>query len=324
MRRFITRRLLVGATLLWFLATLTFALVQIAPGDPIDYYSDPRIPPEQVANLKASFGLDDSIWTQYVRWLRGVAVGDWGISFNFHEPPMDVILRVLPATSLLAFAALALGYGIGLGAGFWAGVSPNSLADRALRLASLTVYSLPTFWLGLMLILLFSGTLRMAPGSGMRSAFADDLALGAQVLDVMAHLALPALTLALPIATVVARLLRSSLLDVLQQDYIRNARSRGLSESRVLLRHALKNCLGPLVQLLGLQLPALLGGALMVEYVFSWPGLGALAIDAIEARDYPLVLASTVFTGTLVILGSLAADLIHAWIDPRVRDGVLS
>ncbi|MEM6703420.1 MAG: ABC transporter permease, partial [Acidobacteriota bacterium] len=187
-------------------------------------------------------------------------------------------------------------------------------------LLSLTVYSVPTFWLGLMMILLFSGVLGIAPASGIQSPFAEDLPPLRRALDTLAHLALPALTLGLPIATYVARLLRSALLDTLDQPYIRNARARGLSETRVLWGHALRNCLGPLIQALGILLPALLGGAYLVEYVFSWPGLGTVSLRAIQSRDYPLVLATTLYTGGLVILGTLCADLLNAWLDPRVHE----
>ena len=325
MRRYVLRRLLAGAVLLWFVVTLTFVLIQAAPGSPIDYFMDARVPTSQMDRLREVYGLDQPLLVQYLRWLRnGLFAGHWGVSFFFQEPPEEVIARALPATMLLAFAAMIAGYAMGVGAGIWAASRPGSLIDRGLRLLSLSFYSVPAFWLGLMMILVFSGFLRLAPAGGMSSPFAGDLPWGQRALDTLAHLALPALTLALPISTVVARLLRSSLLDVLGQDFIRNARSRGVGELRILSRHALKNCLGPLVQVAGVQLPALLGGALVVEYVFSWPGLGRATITAIEARDYPLVLAITVFTGALVILGNLVADLVHAWLDPRVREGGLA
>lgn len=315
------RRLIVGAVLLWFVATLAFVLIQVAPGNPVDIFTDPRIPTDQIKRIEAFFGFDQPIHTQYLRWLGNVVTaGDFGVSFFHLAPPGEVIRRNLAPTVLLAAAALLIGYSLGVFAGLWTAQRPDSLADRLLRLLSLTIYSVPTFWLGLMLILLFSGVLGIAPASGIQSPFAEDLPLLRRALDTLAHLALPALTLGLPIATYVARLLRSALLDTLEQPFIRNARARGLSETRILWGHALRNCLGPLVQALGILLPALLGGAYLVEYVFSWPGLGTVSLRAIESRDYPLVLATTLYTGGLVILGNLGADLLHAWIDPRVHE----
>ena len=319
--RFLLRRGGAALVLLLLVLSATFALLHLAPGDPTQLVASPRIPPEQRAQLRRIYGLDRSLATQYFAWLGAAARGDWGISFVHHRPVTDVISRALPPSLLLAGAALPLEAGLALALGVAAARRRGRGADHVIRALSLVVYSLPVFWLGLMAILTLAVRWPLFPASHLRSVDAAALPPLAAALDVLRHLALPALVLALSNAGGLARFVRNGMIEALSQDYVRTARAAGISERRVVWRHALPNTLAPLIQILGLQLPLLLSGSLIIEVVFSWPGLGRLAYDAVLARDYPLVLATTALAGALVVAGSLLADLLHAAADPRVRHG---
>jgi len=314
------RRLAASAVLLWLVLTLTFFLVHVAPGDPVALFDDPRVPPQQRAHLRQVYGLDRPPLQQYLGWLRSVVLDlDWGSSFVHGRPVRTVLAEALPATVLLAASALLLLYAGGLLLGVLAARHPRGALDQLIRGASLVLYSLPVFWLGLMAILLFSLRWPLFPASHMRSVGAAELPLLLRLLDLARHLALPSLVLAAAAMGGVARFARNALLEVLDQDFIRSARARGLRERRVVWVHALRNAAGPLIQLFGLHFPFLLSGSVVVEVVFAWPGVGRLTYDAILARDYPVVLASTALTAAMVVAGNLLADLLHAWADPRLR-----
>ncbi len=317
--RFVLRRAAAAVVLLALVLTATFLLLHLAPGDPTLLLDNPRIPPAQRAHLRQVYGLDRSLGAQYVSWLAAAARGDWGVSFVHHRPVVSVLADAFPASALLAAAALPLELALGLALGVAAARRRGRAGDHVARVVSLAVYSLPVFWLGLMAILAFSVVWPVLPASHLRSVGAAALSPLRAALDVARHLVLPALVLAISNAGGVARFVRNSLLEQLSQDYVRTARAAGVPERRVVWRHALRNTLPPLVQLVGLQLPMLLGGSLVVEVVFSWPGVGRLAYGAILTRDYPLVLASTALAGVLVVIGSLLADLLQAAVDPRVR-----
>jgi peptide/nickel transport system permease protein len=315
--RYLLRRILVSLFLVWVVLTATFVVLHAAPGDPTERFADPRVPRAQLAELRALYGLDRPLPVQYAAWLAATARFDWGLSFQHQRPVRTVVAERLPATLLLGAAAFSVQVVVGLALGIFAARRPNSLGDHATRVVSLALYSLPGFWLALMLSLLLAGILPVFPSGGMTSTFARDWSMVHRLLDLLAHLALPALALGLPLAAPVARLLRTGLLEELGKDYILAARARGLSERAVFLR-ALRGAAAPLVQVAGLTLPALLGGSVVIEFVFSWPGLGATAYDGILARDYPLVLAATAFTAGLVVAGNLVADVALAALDPRV------
>ncbi len=317
--RFLLRRGAAAAALLLLVLTATFILLHLAPGDPTLILSSPRIPPEQRERLREMYGLDRSLGAQYVSWLTAAVRGDWGMSFVHHRPVVAVIASALPATALLAAAVIPLEAALGLALGVAAARRRDRLLDHALRAVSLIVYSLPVFWLGLMAILLFSVRWPIFPASHMRSVDSAGAGFLQSGVDLARHLALPALVLALSNAGGLARFVRNSMLEALSQDYIRTARAAGVSERRIVWSHALRNTLPPLIQILGLQLPMLLSGSLVVEVVFAWPGVGRLAYDAILSRDYPVVLATTALAGVLVVAGTLLADLFQAAADPRVR-----
>lgn len=324
-RRSLTERLLgrLGAALLllWLVLTTTFFLIHLAPGEPMAVLVPDHGSPEQRARLASALGLDRPLGVQYLHWLGDFVRGDWGTSFSLSRPVSRVIVEALPATLLLGLAATLVDYGVAIPLGVLASRRRNGWFDRLLRWVGLTLYSTPVFWLGLMAILLFSYWFPLFPASHMASVGAENLGLGARMLDLLHHLALPALVLGLAATGGTARFVRNEMIEVMAEDYIRLARAKGISERRVLWRHGFRNALVPLVQLLGVSVPVLLNGTLVVEVVFSWPGLGQRIFQGILARDYPLILGTTAFTAALVIVGSLLADLAHAAVDPRVRRG---
>jgi peptide/nickel transport system permease protein len=245
--------------------------------------------------------------------------GDLGVSLYEQRPAARVAAEALPATLLLAATAVLFEYGGGLLLGIAAARRRGSAADQLIRIVSLVLYSLPTFWLGLMAVLLFSYAWPVLPASHMHSVGAEEMGPLGRLLDLGRHLILPGMVMGLTDAGARARLVRASLIEAMSRDYIRTARAKGLSERRVVWVHGLRTAVIPLVQLLGVALPLLLSGALIVEVVFSWPGLGRLTFTAIQTRDYPLVLCTTAFAGAMVVAGSFAADLALAALDPRVR-----
>ena len=319
MLRAIPGRLVAALVLLWIVLTLTFALLHLAPGDPTRLLVDPRVSPAQQAALQHALGLDQSLPRQYFRWLGSIVLhGDWGVSFSHHEPVSGVIRTALPPTLILTAGALLVQYLMGIGCGVLAAQHHDRPLDHLIRLFTQTLYSLPVFWLGLMAILLLSQTLGWLPSGGMRSAL--PLPGQSEFGDLARHLLLPALVLGAGSAGRIVRLTRNSMLDVLQRDFVRTARAKGASSSRVLWVHGLRNIAPILIHAFGVSLPVLLSGALVTEVVFAWPGLGRVTYDAILARDYPLILATTALAGALVVIGSLIAEWLHLLADPRLRD----
>ena len=309
--------------LLLGIVTLLFFLLHLAPGDPTTAFFNPNISPEVLEQMRRNLGLDRPLPEQYVRWLGAFLRGDFGYSFSQFRPVLDVIADALPNTLLLGGVSLVLVFLVGCTIGVLQATRQYTRTDHVITLVSLFIYSMPGFWLGLVLILLFSSpavpdALRL-PISGMRSLDHEMMTAPARWLDLARHLVLPSIALGIASAAGIARYMRGSMLEVIGQDYIRTARAKGLSERAVVLHHALRNALLPVISLLGLFLPILFGGALVIEVVFSWPGMGRLLYDAIFARDYPVVLAATFLFGALVVVGNLAADLLYALADPRIR-----
>ncbi|MBW8873379.1 MAG: ABC transporter permease [Acidobacteria bacterium] len=318
---FLLRRLAASLLLLLLVLTVLFFLVRRVPGDPTQFGEGSRLTPTQRERLQELYGLKRPLLAQYLDWVSSVSLRfDWGTSLSQQRPVSAALLDALPATAILAFSGLAVEYLLALLLGIAAARRPGSGLDHAIRVGGLLLYSLPIFWLGLMAVLLFAYLWPVLPSSHMHSVDVDLLSPAQSLLDLGRHLVLPALVMGFGVGGGTARYVRARLLEVLGQDYIRTARAKGLSERRVLWVHALRNAAVPIVQLVGVTLPGMLSGALLIEVVFSWPGLGLLAFNAILARDYPLILGATSFSATLVILGNLAADLAHAWLDPVVRN----
>jgi len=317
---FLLRRLAASLLLLLLVLTITFFLLRLMPGDPIHLFEGQRLTPEQQHRLRQIYGLDRPLPEQYWAWISAVGRGDFGVSLSQQRPVSTALLEAFPATALLAFGALAVEYAAAILLGTISARRRESALDRGIRVVTLLLYSQPIFWLGLMAILLFSYVWPVLPAGQMRSVDADLLSPGGRLLDLLRHLALPALISGLSAAGGTARYLRASLIEVMSQDYIRTARAKGLSERRVLWVHGLRNAAVPLIQVFSLTLPVLLSGALITEVVFSWPGIGRLIFNAVLSRDYPLILGATALSATLVVLGNLLADVLHALVDPRVRD----
>lgn len=313
MLRMVIRRLATVVPLVLLVATLTFIVVQAAPGSYADAIDNPRLSPENRELVRARYGLDRPPLEQYLSWLRAVVKGDLGVSFLYKEPVSRVLVRALPPTLLLAGTALMLDLLLGLALALAAVRRPFGLADRATTLLSLGLYGIPSFWLAGILILVFSLLLGWFPPSHMHSVGSHGF------LDLLHHLALPALCLGLVGAAGTARYLRSTLLDVRTSRFMLAARARGLPRWRLLLVHALRPALLPVVTLLGLSLPVLVSGSVVIETVFSWPGMGLVTYNAARARDIPMILGATLVGAAAVILGNLAADLLYAVVDPRAR-----
>jgi len=319
MSRFLAKRLAQSIVLLLIVLTITFFLLHLAPGDPMSRYDDPDISPETIRHIKESLGLDRPLVEQYFKWMGSFARGDFGMSLRYQRPVRGLLAEAIPNTLRLTVAALALHILLGLFLGVLSAAKKYSFFDRVNTIAALFVYSIPSFWLGLMLILVFSLKLGVLPSSHMQSIDTEGFSAAALFLDRARHLALPAFVLGIASAASTARYMRGSMLDVLREDYIRTARAKGLPETRVFLKHALKNAALPIVTIIGLSLPFVFGGAVVVETIFSWPGMGRLAVDAIYARDYPVVLAINFVVAAIVILGNLLTDVAYGLLDPRIK-----
>jgi peptide/nickel transport system permease protein len=292
---------------------ITFAIIQLAPGGPAILLDD-RLTQDDRDQIRRNLGLDRPIPVQYFLWSRALIQGDLGNSYLQREPVMTVITRRFPNTVLLAGVSLALAIIVGIPLGILAATRANSLSDYVSTLFSVVGISVPPFWLGILMIILFSVNLGLLPSAGMYTLG------GARTpLDLAAHLVMPALVMALaPLATVV-RYTRSSMLGVIRLEYVRTARAKGLSNRVVLYRHALRNALVPIVTVIGLQLPQFLGGSVIVERIFAWPGMGRLAADAAFGRDYPVVMGVTVVVTLIVVAANLLTDLLYGFLNPRIR-----
>lgn len=318
MAAYLARRLLAAVPLLLGTTVICFLLLHLAPGDPLSGRLDPRLRPADLARARRDLGLDRPLPVRYVKWLTGVLRGDLGTSLRFRRPVAQLVAERLGPTAALALAAEAVALAVGVPLGVLAAVHRGTWADHLASLGALAGLSVPPFLFGLVLLRTFAlqgGWLptggMVTPGLHLRGA--------AWLADVLRHMLLPALVLGVMSAGAVMRYMRASLLDVLQQDYVRTARAKGLAERVVLYRHALRGALLPVITLLGLSLPDLAGGAVITETLFQWPGLGRLGYTALLERDYPLQMAFLLLTATLTILGNLLADAGYALADPRVR-----
>ncbi len=323
MLKYIVKRLLLLVPLIWGIATATFFIAHLAPGDPMDMYLERRaggrqIDPEVIELIRQKYGLDQPLHIQYVRWLENLVRGDFGESFRHRRPVRDLLAEAIPYTLQLTVLALLLDALIGIALGIFSAVKKDTHLEKAVTVGSLIVYAIPGFWLALMLVMVFSVNLGWFPTSQTRSMDYDFFSLGGKILDRFWHLALPVFVMAVAGAAGTARYMRSRLLDVLNEEYVVAARARGFRERTVIVRHALRNALIPIVTIYGMSLPFLLGGATVIETIFAWPGMGRLAVQAVSGRDYPLIMATTTIAAVLTVLGNLLADIGYAAVDPRV------
>jgi peptide/nickel transport system permease protein len=322
---YVLRRLLGAIPLLIGIATIIFFVLRLAPGDPTSFYFNPNIPPDVIEQLRRNLGLDQPLHIQYVRWITSFFSGDFGYSFAQSRPVRDILLEALPNTLMLTGSALFLVFLIGILIGVLQAVRQYSIFDSVSSVVSLFFYSMPSFWLALMLMLVFSlkahqwGWPIALPPTGITSVDYEFMTAGEKVLDRISHLILPVGTLTLALAAGVARYTRGQMLEIVRQDYIRTARAKGLPERTVIMKHALRNSLLPVITLLGLYLPLLFSGAVFIEVIFAWPGMGRIIVDAIFQRDYPLVMATSFVFAVIVVIGNLIADVLYAVADPRIR-----
>jgi peptide/nickel transport system permease protein len=293
---------------------VVFLTLKAIPGDAAYVLAGPNASAAEIEQVRQALGLDRPVPVQYAAWLSRALQGDLGRSLELHEPVLTLVLSRYGNTLILAVAAMAFAGSVGILAGTLAALRPHSLLDRGVMLITLVANSTPSFWLGLVLILVFSLTLRLLPSSGMSSARGDG-----GPLDLARHLILPAVTLGAISAALIARMTRASLLEVLSQEYVLVARAKGLRERLLVRRHALKNALLPVLTVIGLQMGALLGGAVITETIFSWPGIGLQLYRGIALRDVPLVQGAALVVATNFVLINLAVDLLYAYLDPRIR-----
>jgi peptide/nickel transport system permease protein len=291
---------------------LSYGLMRLAPGGLVAMYANPRINQATIHRLEEQFGLNDPIPVSYVKWLTSAARGNFGISFIDQRPVVDKIAERLPATLELSLAALLLGL-LGIPLGVFAAMHRGSWVDNLVRVFTVVGNAVPHWWLGLMILVVSANTIRIFPLGGMYTQGNDTL------LDRLWHLALPATIAAMGGWIGYSRYMRSEVLEVLGQDFVRTARAKGLGERIILVRHVFRNALIPIVTLMGGVLAALVGGSVLFENTFSWPGIGRMAVQAAFQRDYPVLMALNMFSALLVILGNLLADIAYGWVDPRVR-----
>ncbi len=304
MATYIRRRLLQSVIVVFGVSVLVFFLLRLAPGDPVLMLLAQSAGPEQIAAARAKWVLDKPIYVQYGVFLSRSVRGDLGNSLFFQQPALEVLMERMPATLQLSAVALFFSLSIAIPVGLLSALKRDTIWDYLGTNLAMLGQALPPYWLGIMLILIFSVALGWFPTSGRGT---------------WRHLVLPAVTLGSVLMALITRLVRSGMLDVLSEDYVRTARAKGLPERTVIIRHALRNILIPLVTVIGLQLGALFGGAVITESIFAWPGVGRLALQAISARDYPLVQASVLVISVVYVFLNLAVDLIYVYLDPRIR-----
>jgi len=312
--QYILRRLLLMIPVAFLVSAIVFVLLRITPGDPVLVYAGEERDPAALEALRHEYGLDQPLPVQYVVWLEHAIRGDLGRSLRTRQPVTQAILERLPKTLELGAAALIISIGVALVVGTLAALRRNSPLDLIATGFTIAGVSLPNFYLGIILILVFSLAFRLLPPGGYADFVTDPV-------DNLKRLILPAITLASASLAINLRQVRSSLLDVLNQDYLRTARAKGLGERTVVLRHAMKNSLIPVVTIFGLQVGALLDGAIITETIYFWPGVGRLAVDSIGGRDYPVVQAIVLMSALAFMLSTLLVDVIYVWLDPRISYG---
>ena len=314
MKRYLARRLLLLVPVLAGVSIIVFMVLHLSPGDPVDIMLGTQATQEDRARLRTDLGLDEPLHVQYVRWLGHVVRGDLGRSLFMRRPVLGEVLGRLQATLILTGTALLLSTTAGIALGVASATRPHSLLDRVSAMASLFGASMPSFWLGIVLMVVFALRLGWLPASGMYAPYD-----GGDLRDLLAHLALPAVTLAAASVTIISRLTRSTMLETLGQDYVRTARAKGVVERAVVLRHALKNAMIPVITVMGTQFGFLLGGVVITEAIFGLPGLGRYTVESINQRDYPQLQANVLLFASVLLLINLIVDVSYAWFDPRIR-----
>jgi peptide/nickel transport system permease protein len=312
--RFVARRLAYSAVVLFGVLVVVFALVHLVPGDPVRIALGTRYTPEAYEALRSASGLDRPLISQFFGYIGSALTGDLGVSFRNGDPVTVTLLERLPATLSLGFAGIVIALALALPAGIYSALREGKLSDVIVRVTSQFGVSIPDFWMGILLIALFSTVLGWLPTSGYRPLFEDPAGW-------LRHIILPGVTIGLVAAAILTRYVRSAVLEVAASGYVRTARSKGLSPRVVTFRHTVRNALVPILTITGIQLATLLGGVIVVEVVFAWPGLGRLVFNAVAARDYPLIQGAVLLIAALFLLINLLVDVLYAVVDPRIRLG---
>tara|TARA_B100001123_G_C15190973_1_gene979364 strand:- start:225 stop:1175 length:951 start_codon:yes stop_codon:yes gene_type:complete len=313
MARYILHRLLILMPVLILVSMFCFSLLHLIPGDPIDFmFSDEDLDDAETrAMFEKALGLDMPVWKQYLVWIGNILQGDFGQSIHFEQPNTDLILERFPATLLLTVAAMIVSFIIAIPAGVIAAIKRNTPTDHAAMTFALFGISIPNFWFGILLIMAFSIYFPILPSSGYEASITDPI-------ETLKFVALPAITLGTAVAAILARMTRSEMLEEIGKEYVRTARAKGVSERMVIFKHTLKNAMVPILTLLGLQFANLLGGTVIVETVFQWPGVGSLVIDAVYGRDYPLVQALILIFAVIFVVVNFFVDILYKWANPRI------
>lgn len=313
MLKYVIKRLGASCIVLLLITIITFTIIQMAPGGP-EILLDEQLSEGDRQQIRQNLGLDKPIYVQYVLWLKSSLKGDLGVSFSEREPVLNIMKHRLPNTLLLTTSALMFAILVGIPLGIYSAYKPNSLLDYILSFFSMIGLSIPSFWFGIMLIILLSVDLNILPSAGMYSLGADKT-----FYDLLSHMIIPVFVSSLSPLAQIVRYTRSSVLEVLNLDYIRTARAKGLTENKVLFIHALRNSFIPVVTVIGLMIPYLVGGSVIIEKIFAWPGMGRLIADAAFKRDYPVVMGSTLLVATIVIGANLMIDILYGYLNPKIR-----
>ena len=318
MLSYLIKRLIAAIPMLLGITFISFLIMKMAPGDPISIFLNPSVSLADIEQVKRNLGFDRSIFVQYYIWLKHVVVGDLGYSYVTGKPVFMSLVERLPATLLLSISSLIVILLITLPLGLICGYKRNTWVDDGITVFSFLGLSIPSFWLGLMLILVFSFFLDLFPTSGFLDPLLYDAPFFEKSLNIAHHMCLPLLTIIIGGIAGLTRYNRFGIIKVLAQDYITAARARGVSESKILFHHAFRNILLPIITILGLDLPSLISGSYIIEYIFSWPGMGQLGVQSVFQRDYPILMATILFSSILIILGNIIADFCYAYVDPRI------
>ncbi len=322
--KLILKRLLSSILILFLVITMVFILVRISPGDPAQKYISPKLSPELAQQVRNSFNLDEPITVQYINFLKNIASGDFGISYEYRMPVIKVVLEFLPVTLLLAFLSIMLQIILGYYSAILAIKRKNNFTDRILRKSSIVLYVTPGFVLGVILIYIFSVQLDLLPSGSFKSYFFDELSLFGKLIDIFSHLLLPVLTLSLPGAALFFNYFRDGIEEVLQKDFVLYLKASGVSEKIIFRKHVLPNSLKPVLSIAGIELGFLLSGTLVAEVIFSLPGMGRLMVTSILSRDFPLVIACAFVTAVFIIFSNFIFDLIKVKVDKRIWKEILS
>lgn len=316
MKKFIIKRLLGLIPVLLLVSMFSYAIIQAAPGNPIDNYVRPGMSKEQIEEIKEEYGLNGNIAQQYLNWLAHVLRGDLGTSIRTHRPVSEMIGERLPATLMLMGTSLLIAIVVSIPLGLWAGLHKNKTVDKIISTITYLGISIPPFWLGMILVVVFALNLKLFPTGGMRTLNVNTTG------DLLWHLVLPSIVLSLNNMAVFTKYIRSNTISQMEEDYVLTAISKGTNKKRVLFKHVLKNCLLPIITLVGINIAGLVCGSFVIENVFSWPGIGRLMMEAIGNRDYPVIMGYTMFSCLILLFGNLIADILYAVADPRIRQGM--